>query len=574
MKKRFFNLLTLTILISSTISFFGCKVDNEYNLDNIDATNLSVLPGVSIPVGSFKMITLGDILKLENQEFISVDNEGNYFFNFKMDDFSYTYNPGEVRIGPNVLTETKTLGSGITVPAPGAWSSLTIEIPASFSSSFEFKENNFVKEIVAIREVNCDAVLHYQLKPESSYHFSKITFLAKSASGKETTITFPEWTVIESCSDSRIQIIDNHILKLKSNITVSSSQGLSLDLNIKGLKNIPEGLGVTPDGKLALAGEFVFDGTLSASGADVLGNFSGPMAFVLDNRFSYDSFKVKSAVLKMNVKPKFDTEDYELDKMEDIDLSGSKIILDNLKVSVALDNGFPVSISAGTSMYTSLNGTIQHIYPIQMNFPASKKTEYIFVGSQSATQPGGNYIVLNDLDSILNPMPDKFGLSEISASTDPDEWVTFETEKDYVSTCSVSISAPAALAGGSSLSITEDVEFSLANISEIVRAAEVSLSVVNSLPFSLTVVPELLDGDGKKVDGASLTVDGAITAGSVSSPTDNPLTIHLDGDNLGNVTTLRLNLTTTSSGEAILNQKQGVVIKNIVLTLPKGIKIQ
>ena len=171
-------------------------------------------------------------------------------------------------------------------------------------------------------------------------------------------------------------------------------------------------------------------------------------------------------------------------------------------------------------------------------------------------------------------MPDKFGLSEISASTDPDEWVTFETEKDYVSTCSVSISAPAALAGGSSLSITEDVEFSLANISEIVRAAEVSLSVVNSLPFSLTVVPELLDGDGKKVDGASLTVDGAITAGSVSSPTDNPLTIHLDGDNLGNVTTLRLNLTTTSSGEAILNQKQGVVIKNIVLTLPKGIKIQ
>ena len=77
MKKRFFNLLTLTILISSTISFFGCKVDNEYNLDNIDATNLSVLPGVSIPVGSFKMITLGDILKLENQEFISVDNEGN-----------------------------------------------------------------------------------------------------------------------------------------------------------------------------------------------------------------------------------------------------------------------------------------------------------------------------------------------------------------------------------------------------------------------------------------------------------------------------------------------------------------
>ena len=573
MKKLFFNLLTLLSLISLSLLSSGCKVDTEYNLEDIDTDNITILPGISIPIGSFKMITLGEILNLEKQEFISVDNEGNYFFNFKMDDFSYTYNSGEVKVGTNVLTETKTLGAGITVPSPGAWTSLSIEIPASFSSSFEFKENNFVPEIKAIRDVNCNTVLHYTVKPESSYHFGKITFLAKNAAGKETTITFPEWTVIESCSDSRIKVIDNHILKLNSSITVSSSQGLSLDLVIKGLKNIPEGLGVTRDGHLALAGEFVFDGTLSASGADVLNNYSGPMTFVLDNRFSYDSFKVNSAVLKIQVDPEFITEDYVLDNTGDLDLSDSKIILDNLSVSVALDNGFPVGISASTSMYTSLNEVVQHVYPIQMDFPASKKTEYVFVGSQSSVKEGANYIVLQGLDSILNPMPDKFGLSGITASTNSDEWVTFEAGKDYKSTCSVSVSAPAALSSGSVINATEDIDLSLGDFSDITRSAEVSFKIINSLPFSLRIVPEFIDYEGNKAQGASVSVDGSIQAGSVSSPTENPLTIRLDCDKASEVKTLRLNLTTTSSGNAILNQNQGIVIKDITITLPKGLTI-
>lgn len=219
MKRLFNKLLTLISFTTVFLAPIGCKVDNEYNLDEIDTDDITVLPGISIPLGSFKMITLGEILDLEDQALIKVDKDGNYYFDFKMDDFSYTFNSGEVKIGTNVLTETKVLGSGITVPAQGSWTSSSIEIPAKFSSSFEFKENNFVTEVKAVREVNCDAILHYQVKPESSYHFGKITFLAMNAAGKETTITFPEWTVIESCSDSRVQIIDNHILKLKSNIT-------------------------------------------------------------------------------------------------------------------------------------------------------------------------------------------------------------------------------------------------------------------------------------------------------------------------------------------------------------------
>ena len=574
MKKHYYPLLTLFLLVPALLFPSGCQVDDEYNLDDIDTDDITVLPGLSIPIGSFKMITLGEILNLENQEYISVDAEGNYLFNFNMDDFSYTYNPGDIKVGTNVLTKTTTLGTGITVPAQGSWTSLSIEIPASFSGSFEFKENNFIPEVKAVREIDCDAVLHYQLKPESSYHFGNITFLSKSAEGKETTITFPEWTLIESCSDSRIQVVDNHILKLKSNITVSSSQGLSLDLNIKGLKNIPDGLGIIKDGKIALSGEYVFDGTMSASGADVLNNYSGPMSFVLDNRFSYDSFKVKSAVLKLEVKPEFLTEDYILDySSEDIDLSGSNIVLNGLKVFVALDNGFPASISASTEMFTSLNGKVEHLYPIDMNFPALKKTEYIFVSSSSEINNDGNYVVIQGLDNILNPIPDKFGLTGITASTNPEEWVILEAEKDYKSTCSVSVSSPALLAKNTSLSVTEDIDFSLGGETDILKSAEVSLTIINSLPFSLKIVPQLLDYDDNISDGASLSIEGSIAPGSVSSPSENPLTIRLDCDNPSIVKTLRLNLTTTTSGEAILNKNQGIAIKNIVITLPKGISI-
>lgn len=355
--------------------------------------------------------------------------------------------------------------------------------------------------------------------------------------------------------------------------TVSSSQGLSFDLIIKGLKNIPEGLGVTADGKLSLAGEFVFDGTLSASGADVIGNYSGPMSFVLDNRFSYDSFKIKSAVLKLEVKPEFITEDFVLDKATDLDLSGSKIILDNLKVNVALDNGFPIGISARTNLFTSLNESVLHSYPIQMDFPASIKTEYTFVSSQSAVKDDANYVILPGLDNILNPMPDKVGLTEISASTNSGEWVTFETEKDYKSTCSVSVSAPVVLSKGSSLSISEDIDLSLEDITKIAKSIEVSLTVINSIPFLLNVSPELFDLEGNKSTSASLSVEGTIAAGSISSPSENPLTIRFDCDEPSLAKTLRLNLTTISSDDAILNKNQGVTIKDIIITLPKGIRI-
>lgn len=55
----------------------GCKVDDDYNLENLD-TEVTLLKGKSFPVGSLKRITLNDLFKLEGYENLIAVENGDY----------------------------------------------------------------------------------------------------------------------------------------------------------------------------------------------------------------------------------------------------------------------------------------------------------------------------------------------------------------------------------------------------------------------------------------------------------------------------------------------------------------
>ena len=55
----------------------GCKVDEEYNLENLD-TEVTLLKGKSFPVGSLKRITLNDLFQLDGYDNLITAANGDY----------------------------------------------------------------------------------------------------------------------------------------------------------------------------------------------------------------------------------------------------------------------------------------------------------------------------------------------------------------------------------------------------------------------------------------------------------------------------------------------------------------
>ena len=65
----------------------GCKVDDRYDLNNIDA-EATVLKGATFPVGNLKPAYLRDFLKLDG-EYIVTDEDGDYHVRFNTDSFPF-----------------------------------------------------------------------------------------------------------------------------------------------------------------------------------------------------------------------------------------------------------------------------------------------------------------------------------------------------------------------------------------------------------------------------------------------------------------------------------------------------
>ncbi|MBR5256667.1 MAG: hypothetical protein IKV62_07830 [Bacteroidales bacterium] len=75
-------LTTATLIVAA-----GCKVDNRYNLENLDA-EATVLKGTTFPIGNLKPLYLRDFLKLDG-EYIVTDENGDYRVRFNTDSFPF-----------------------------------------------------------------------------------------------------------------------------------------------------------------------------------------------------------------------------------------------------------------------------------------------------------------------------------------------------------------------------------------------------------------------------------------------------------------------------------------------------
>jgi hypothetical protein len=82
---------------------------------------------------------------------------------------------------------------------------------------------------------------------------------------------------------------------------------------------------------------------------------------------------------------------------------------------------------------------------------------------------------------------------------------------------------------------------------------------------------QAIDADGNVIGGISATVDKTIKAGTLESPTVNPVQIIFTCQGKLSFEGIRLTVTADSPAEAPLNDNQYLIFDNISLHLPEGI---
>ena len=117
-----------------------------------------------------------------------------------------------------------------------------------------------------------------------------------------------------------------------------------------------------------------------------------------------------------------------------------------------------------------------------------------------------------------------------------------------------------------------DVSFDDLDLSSV----KLNLDLVNTIPLDFSVSAEILDAEGKVVDGLTAVLENEkVNAGSLAAPTTTSVSLVLN--NTGKSVSfdgIRLNLAASGNAnysDVSLNVNQGMSLKSLVINLPEGI---
>ena len=119
---------------------------------------------------------------------------------------------------------------------------------------------------------------------------------------------------------------------------------------------------------------------------------------------------------------------------------------------------------------------------------------------------------------------------------------------------------------------TEEFKNLNVDVQEVdVASAIVRLDAVNALPLTFMLEAQALDKDGNVIEEITASLDKEIAAGSLASPSVNPVQITLAAQGKLSFDGIRLTVIADSPAEGPLNDNQYFMFDNISLHLPEGI---
>ena len=276
----------------------------------------------------------------------------------------------------------------------------------------------------------------------------------------------------------------------------------------------------------------------------------------------------------------FDSISYQIDGLPDILTGEGQEIgaeLSEIEVSVQLDSEIPADFTVGTAMETHLKGAVLHRYDFTQLAVPSGKSEYVLNEKGSGSRTGVTYKSVPELGKLLSPIPDELIIKDLTVSADADQRKKVVAGREYGITCAVSVTTPLAFSAESNVHLTIPVNAEV-NLDQVgLKKAVLKMDVVNSIPLDFSISAYALDQQGNRLESVKATTDVPIKGGSVDSPAVTPATVTLttDGDLRFSGIVLELSASSNASVAGIhFNEKQGIELRNVVVSFPEGIQVQ
>lgn len=499
------HLLPSALLVAGFLTLTGCT-NNDYDLNNVDATMGFGSESLVIPNSSTKEIQLKDVLDLKEGGCVVTDAAGNYLFQLAGGDVEAAY----PNISPIILDVTNVFDGDISLSnaastgakarrAPG--SSLHLASPKVMM--FEYHGND-----KAVKSINEAEINENENGTEISIRLDFSNISTAVSNIESATLTLPAYLSISHLVIKHGNGVPTHNGSKVTITDISTARPLELSLKTQKLdftnQNDHGRLSIN-NGAIDLTGYFSIAMQCNVTGA------------MPDNPTIKAKIGVADRTITMNSATGIFDPKINLNTLGEVDVTGLPDFLDdddvvadldNPQILLTVNNNMDVAATVSATVISTKEGReLARVTLPEMSVAKNGLSKICICRQKTSelTQQYGeaNAYAVSNLSTLINRIPDHIKIVDVNAHAKP-EVATIVFGKEYHVKPSYEVNAP--LAFGEKANIVYEDSFTGWNddIDKLDLAEgtyiEVTANVENKVPAYLTVKAYPVDAQGNKIE--------------------------------------------------------------------------
>lgn len=499
------HLLPSALLVAGFLTLTGCT-NNDYDLNNVDATMGFGSESLVIPNSSTKEIQLKDVLDLKEGGCVVTDAAGNYLFQLAGGDVEAAY----PNISPIILDVTNVFDGDISLSnaastgakarrAPG--SSLHLASPKVMM--FEYHGND-----KAVKSLNEAKINENENGTEISIRLDFSNISTAVSNIESATLTLPAYLSISQVNGNSNGVPTHNGSKVTiTNISTARPLELSLKtqkLDFTNNQNDHGRLSIN-NGAIDMTGYFSIAMQCNVTGA------------MPDNPTIKAKIGVADRTITMNSATGIFDPKINLNSLGEVDVTGLPDFLDdddvvadldNPQILLTVNNNMDVAATVSATVISTKEGRELARVTLPEMSVAKNGLSKICICRQKTSELNQQYgeanvYAVSNLSTLINSIPDHIKIVDVNAHAKPEVATIVFGEKYHVKP-SYKVNAP--LAFGEKANIVYEDSFTGWNddIDELDLAEgthiEVTANVENKVPAYLTVKAYPVDAQGNKIE--------------------------------------------------------------------------
>ena len=260
--------------------------------------------------------------------------------------------------------------------------------------------------------------------------------------------------------------------------------------------------------------------------------------------------------------------------------SGQSLVaeLTELEIALKVDSNVPAVFSFDATLETDKGSETLHRYALDDLSVSYGNSEYILNLTGNGTRNDVIYKQIQDIDKILNPIPDALKINELKVSIDKEQLALLEPGAEYEVSGQASVDTPLSFSADSRLDLSIPIEDAKMDLDVVgLKKAVLTMDVTSTIPLDFSAAVQAMDGKGNVIQDISAKTDVPIAGGTIAAPVTTAVTVTLTTGGDLRFDGLILQLSAASNPQVAgthLNQSQGLDFRNLVLSLPDGVQVK